>query len=86
MGIRTRAWLELAGSDQSQQMLLRAHAKFAEVATLHVGLQELAFADTFDGIICMDVMENVFPEDWPLVLGKFHQALHSGGWLYSPSN
>jgi SAM-dependent methyltransferase len=73
---------DLTGTDQSQQMLLRAQAKFPDVPVLHVGLQELAFADVFDGVMCMDAMENVFPEDWPLVLSRFHHALHAGGWLY----
>ena len=47
------------GTDQSQRMLQQAHAKFADVLTEHVGLQELPFADAFDGVICMDAMEEV---------------------------
>jgi hypothetical protein len=30
----------------------------------------------------MDAMENVFPEDWLLVLNNFHQALKAQGYLY----
>jgi hypothetical protein len=30
----------------------------------------------------MDAIENVCPEDWPLVLGNFHRALKAGGCLY----
>ena len=30
----------------------------------------------------MDAMENVCPEDWPLVLANFHQALKQQGYLY----
>lgn len=70
------------GTDQSAQMLARAHAKHPEVPIQHVGLQELDFTDAFDGMICMDAMENVFPEDWPLVLANFARALHAGGHLY----
>ncbi len=48
----------------------------------HIGLQELTFVDAFDAVICMDAMEMVFPEDWPLVLANFARALHKGGHLY----
>ena len=30
----------------------------------------------------MDAMENVFPEDWSIVLGNFVRALHGNGYLY----
>ncbi|MHB8598690.1 MAG: class I SAM-dependent DNA methyltransferase [Ktedonobacteraceae bacterium] len=70
------------GTDQSQQMLQQAHAKFPDVPVEHVGLQELTFSDTFDAVMCMDAMEMVFPEDWPVVLGNFRQALHENGLLY----
>ncbi len=70
------------GTDQSQQMLQRAHEKFPDVAIQHVGLQELTFHDTFDGVLCMDAMEMVFPEDWPVVLRNFTTALHENGHLY----
>lgn len=72
----------LTGSDQSRQMLLRARAKFPDVPTHHVGLQEMSFQRAFDGIMCMDAMEQIFPEDWPLVLANFHRALRDGGMLY----
>jgi len=42
----------------------------------------MAFRDVFDGAVCMDAMENVCPEDWPLVLGNFHWALKQHGCLY----
>jgi ubiquinone/menaquinone biosynthesis C-methylase UbiE len=70
------------GIDQSQQMLNRAHTKFPDVPIEKLGMQEMRFVDKFDGIICMDGMEFVFPEDWPLVLGNFYRALKSRGYLY----
>ncbi|HEY7833888.1 MAG TPA: class I SAM-dependent methyltransferase [Ktedonobacterales bacterium] len=70
------------GTDQSRQMLARAHEKYPDVPAVQIGLQELAFSDAFDAAICMDAMENVFPEDWPLVLGSLRRALHPGGPLY----
>jgi len=72
----------LRGIDQSGGMLHRAQAKFPEIPTEKLGLQELSFQDTFDGIICVDAMENVFPEDWPHVLQNFYRALKSHGLLY----
>ncbi|MDQ2713657.1 MAG: class I SAM-dependent methyltransferase [Chloroflexota bacterium] len=72
----------IQGTDQSQQMLQRAHSKFPAVSAEHIGLQELTFSDAFDAVMCMDAMEMVFPEDWPVVLGKFAQALHKSAYLY----
>ena len=70
------------GIDQSQGMLAHAKAKFPAVQFEKVGLQEMAYQEVFDGAICMDAMENVCPEDWPLVLGNFHRALKPNGSLY----
>jgi ubiquinone/menaquinone biosynthesis C-methylase UbiE len=68
--------------DQSQGMLTNAKAKFPGVQFEKVGLQEMAYQGIFDGAICMDAMENVCPEDWPLVLTNFHRALKQPGYLY----
>ena len=70
------------GIDQSQQMLLNARAKFPDVPTEKRGRQELEASQAFDGIICMEALENVSPEDWPLVLSNFHRALKPGDLLY----
>lgn len=70
------------GIDQSQGMLARAKEKFPAIPFEKVGLQEIAYREVFDGVICMDAMENVPPEDWPVVLGNFHRALKPGGYLY----
>ena len=32
--------------------------------------------------MCVDAMEFMPPEDWPLILARFFQALRSEGWLY----
>lgn len=68
--------------DQSQGMLARAKANFPAIQFEQVGLQEMAYREVFDGAICMDAMENVCPEDWPLVLSNFHRALKHHGYLY----
>jgi len=72
----------ILGIDQSQGMLTRTKEKFPTVPLEKVGLQEMAYQAAFDGVICMDAMENVPPEDWMLVLGNFHQALKPRGYLY----
>jgi SAM-dependent methyltransferase len=45
-------------------------------------LQELPYRDRFDGVMCVDAMEFIPPEDWPEVLERFRDALHRTGWLY----
>ncbi len=72
----------IIGIDQSQGMLASAKAKFPGVQFEKIGLQEMAYREVFDGAICMDAMENVCPEEWPLVLSNFHRALKPRGCLY----
>ena len=72
----------IVGVDQSKGMLARAKEKFPNVQYEKTGLQEIAYQASFDGVICMDAMENVCPEDWPQVLGNFHRALKPQGYLY----
>ncbi len=72
----------VVGTDQSREMLRHATAKFPRVPVRKFGLQELDYEEEFDGLICVDSMENVFPEDRSRVLANFHRALRSGGYLY----
>lgn len=72
----------VVGIDQSAGMLERARARGIAVALHQVGLQELRFEAEFDAVMTIDAMENVFPEDWPLVLANLHRAVRSGGQLY----
>jgi SAM-dependent methyltransferase len=73
---------QLLGVDHSAGYLARAAAKHPEVPTERFDLQDLAYRDTFDGVLCVDAMEFIAPEDWPVVLDRFRGALHPGGWLY----
>jgi SAM-dependent methyltransferase len=59
------------GVDQSGGMLRRARAKYPDIPVTKIGLQEIAFTSEFDGAICVDAMENVFPEHWPVVLCRY---------------
>jgi hypothetical protein len=40
------------------------------------------FLELFDGVICMDAMEHICPEDCPGILHSFEVALKPGGVLY----
>jgi 2-polyprenyl-3-methyl-5-hydroxy-6-metoxy-1,4-benzoquinol methylase len=73
---------DFIGIDQSNKMLERAYTKFPQVPARKVGLQELRYHSAFDLVICMDAMEMVFPEDWPVVLHNFSQALKPSAPLY----
>jgi SAM-dependent methyltransferase len=72
----------LIGVDQSQGMLARARAQFPTVRTEKMALQDLAYREVFEGIICVDATEHVFPEAWPVILGNFYRALKPQGHLY----
>jgi 2-polyprenyl-3-methyl-5-hydroxy-6-metoxy-1,4-benzoquinol methylase len=75
------------GIDQSGSMLVRAREIFPQerFPKLHyekMGLQEMDFQAQFDGLICMDALEHVCPEDIPGILVRFQKALRPGGNLY----
>jgi SAM-dependent methyltransferase len=72
----------LLGVDHAGALLAIAAAKFPQVPTAKHDLQDLPYQGEFDGVLCVDAMEFVPPEDWSPVLERFHQALRSGGWLY----
>ena len=72
----------VVGADQSRGMLAAAQAKHPDARLERVGLQELAFDDAFDAVMCIDAMEHIPPEDWPAVLGNLHRAVRSGGLVY----
>ena len=72
----------LVGIDQSAGMLGVAEAKHPEVPTARLGLQELAFDGLFDAVMCVDALENVGPEDWPVVLARLRRAARPGAPIY----
>ena len=81
-GMILAAGRQVVGIDQSAGMLAQARAKHPDVVLEKIGLQELAFDAEFDAAICVDSMENVFPEDWPMVLGNLRRAVRPGGLIY----
>src|SRR5262245_2268951 len=82
MGMLLEAGHAVVGIDQSQGMLDNARAKYPGVRLEKAGLQEMAYDGVFDGLICMDAVEHVFPEDWGRVLANFHRALKPDRFLY----
>jgi SAM-dependent methyltransferase len=70
------------GIDQSQGMLDSAKKNFPNVEMKKIGLQEMSFDKSFDGAICMDAMEHIFPEDWVPIFYNFHRALKPHGYFY----
>jgi cyclopropane fatty-acyl-phospholipid synthase-like methyltransferase len=81
-GILLEAGHSVVGIDQSAGMLARARERFPAARYEQMGLQEMDFREPFDGVICIDAMEHVCPEDWPGILHGFRDALKPGGVLY----
>ncbi len=86
-GMLLEAGHSVLGIDQSGGMLAQAREhlpqdRFPRLRYEKVGLQEMDFQAQFDGAICMDALEHIFPEDWPGVLVRFSKALKPGGLLY----
>ena len=72
----------VVGIDQSGGMLERASRRGLAERLERIGLQEMAFEADFDGAMTVDAMENVSPEDWPVVLRTLRRAVRLGGHLY----
>jgi len=72
----------VVGVDQSAGMLAQARARGIAVALEHKALQDLSYDRDFDAVITVDAMENVPPEDWPLVLANLHRAVRPDGVMY----
>jgi SAM-dependent methyltransferase len=81
-GILSNAGHNIVGIDLSAGMLARAREKFPEIRYKQIGLQEMDFQAEFNGAICIDALEHVFPEDWPVIVAGFANALKPGGVLY----
>jgi cyclopropane fatty-acyl-phospholipid synthase-like methyltransferase len=81
-GMLLEAGHRVVGIDQSAGMLALAKEHFPQVRYEKMGLQEMDFREAFDGVICMDAMEHVCPEDWPGILQGFQEALKPDGVLY----
>ncbi|HEX6867394.1 MAG TPA: class I SAM-dependent methyltransferase [Candidatus Limnocylindrales bacterium] len=72
----------VVGVDQSAGMLAAARSKDIAVRLERMGLQELTADGEFDAVMTIDAMENISPEDWPLVVANLVRAGRPGGFLY----
>ncbi len=81
-GMLLEAGHRVTGIDQSARMLKLAQEHFPQVEYQKMALQEMHFREAFDGLICMDAMEHICPEDYPVILRLFQEALKPGGMLY----
>jgi cyclopropane fatty-acyl-phospholipid synthase-like methyltransferase len=76
----------MVGVDRSAGMLAQAKAKFPAVETRQLDLVELnsvtEWAARFDGLLCVDAMENVTPEDWPVALAGFARVVKPRSPIY----
>ncbi|MFL5685006.1 MAG: class I SAM-dependent DNA methyltransferase [Chloroflexota bacterium] len=72
----------VVGIDQSTGMLRQARRRGLAERLEHTGLQEMPFDAAFDGAMTVDAMENVPPEDWPIVVAKLRRAVKPGSHLY----
>jgi SAM-dependent methyltransferase len=70
------------GVDHTDAYLEVARKKFPEVPTEKRDLEDLPYENEFDGVMCVDAMEFVPPEEWPRVLQSFHRSLRAKGMLY----
>jgi 2-polyprenyl-3-methyl-5-hydroxy-6-metoxy-1,4-benzoquinol methylase len=81
-GLLLDAGHPVVGIDQSAGVLARAREHLPQVRYEKMALQEMPFREAFDGIICMDAMEHIPPEDYPGILCGFQEALKPDGVLY----
>jgi 2-polyprenyl-3-methyl-5-hydroxy-6-metoxy-1,4-benzoquinol methylase len=81
-GFLLEAGHSVVGIDQSEGGLAKAKEHFPEVQYIKMALHEMDFREMFDGVICMDAMEHICPEDYPGILRGFQKALKPGGVLY----
>lgn len=90
-GLLMEAGYSVVGIDQSAGVLARAREhfpseQFPQVRYEKIGMQEMAlvpaYHEAFDGVICMDAMEHICPEDWPVIICNFARALKPGAPLY----
>jgi SAM-dependent methyltransferase len=77
------AGLQVTGVDQSAEMLAQARRKYPQVPSRVLALQDLAeLPDRFDGLLCVDALEYVAPEDWPVVAAGLAAVLASRAPAY----
>ena len=72
----------VVGIDLSEGLLSHARKLYPAVRYEKMALHEMNFQNEFDGAICIEALEHVFPEEWPVIIHGFREALKPGGILY----
>jgi SAM-dependent methyltransferase len=73
---------QVDGVDASAQMLAQARRKHPDVPTSVQRLTDLTVSEPYDGVMCVDALENLPPEDWPDALAALRRAVRDGGPVY----
>ena len=81
-GMLLEAGHSVVGIDLSAGMLAQAKKRYPKIRYEKMALHEMNFQNEFDGAICIEALEHVFPEDWPVIMHGFQEALKPGGMLY----
>ena len=81
-GLLLDAGHRVMGTDFSEGSLEQARRLYPMIRYVKVAHYELNFYNDFDGAICIDSLEHVFPEEWPVIMHRFREALKPGGLLY----
>ena len=72
----------VVGVDQSPGMLDEARRKHPSVPVGLVPMTGMRYQSAFSGVLCVDALENVGPEDWPLTLSRIVAAARYGAPLW----
>lgn len=72
----------VVGVDQAPGMLVEARRKHPEVPSGLIAMADLRFEAAFSGVLCVDALENVGPEDWPRTLARIVAAARHGSTLW----
>ena len=81
-GMLLEAGHSVVGIDLSSENLAQARKRYPKIRYEKMALHEMLFQNEFDGVICVDALEHVFPEEWPVIVHGFREALKPGGMLY----
>ena len=81
-GLLLEAGHTVVGTDFSERSLDRAKKQYPAIRYKKVEHHRLDFRNEFDGAMCIDALEHVFPEEWPIIMHRFREAIKPGGMLY----
>ncbi|MFB3739624.1 MAG: class I SAM-dependent methyltransferase, partial [Candidatus Velamenicoccus archaeovorus] len=73
VGVVLESGRSIVAVDHTAAYLAKVREKYPDAATEKHDLQDLPYRDAFDGVMCVDAMEFVPPEEWPVVLGGFRR-------------